>query len=131
MTEAFGLTLSNGDMAALLRRRKQALQDTGRVEFAGGIFQKLVYAFCDSPYLSQANYANTLCELTAQFYAFKSDIEDEMTDDELLDAMRDLFNQRAQGALEYLADITLSDLCRMPSSDDAGPVYNEDEDAPW
>lgn len=45
MTEAFGLTLSKGDMAALLRRREQALQDTGRVEFAGGIFQKLVYAF--------------------------------------------------------------------------------------
>lgn len=87
--------------------------------------------FCDSPYLSQANYADTLCELTALFYVFKSDIEDEMTDDELLDAMRDLFNHRAQGALEYLADITLSDLCRMQSSDDARLAYNEDEAAPW
>ena len=108
LTEAQGLTLTEGDMRALSRRREEALRDTGRVEFTGGIFRKLAYAFCDSAYITPANYADTLSELVALFYAFKSDIEDEMTDDELIEAMRRIFDGRAQGDLTYLADITLS-----------------------
>ena len=41
LTEAQGLTLTEGDMRALSRRREEALRDTGRVEFTGGIFRKL------------------------------------------------------------------------------------------
>ncbi|MEI3427955.1 MAG: DUF6323 family protein, partial [Christensenellales bacterium] len=63
-------------MRALSRRREEALRDTGRMEFTGGIFRKLAYAFCDSAYITPANYADTLSELVALFYAFKSDIED-------------------------------------------------------
>lgn len=131
ITEPFGLTLSKADRAALLNRREQALRDTGRVEFSGGIFQKLVYAFCDSPYLAQQHYADTLGVLLSLFYAFKSDLEDEMTDNDLLEAMRDIFDHRAQGSLAYLADITLSDLCRLPSHDDCRNARGEEEDTLW
>ena len=94
----------------------------------GGIFRKLAYAFCDSAYITPANYADTLSELVALFYAFKSDIEDEMTDDELIEAMRRIFDGRAQGDLTYLADITLGDLCRPQREEIA---YAEQEDDEW
>ena len=55
LTEAQGLTLTEGDMRALSRRREKALRDTRRVEFTGGIFRKLAYAFCDSAYITPAN----------------------------------------------------------------------------
>ena len=128
LTEAQDLCLTQDDMRALMHRREQALRDTGRVEFSGGIFRKLACAFCDSPYITPANYADTLSELLALFYAFKSDIEDEMTDDELIEAMRNIYDNRAQGDLTYLADITLSDLCR-PRQDEI--VYAEREDEEW
>ena len=128
LTEVQGLCLTPDDMRALTRRREEALRDTGRVEFSGGIFRKLAYAFCDSAYITPANYAETLSELVALFYAFKSDIEDEMTDDELIEAMRRIFDDRAQGDLTYLADITLSDLCR-PQQDEI--AYAEREDEEW
>ena len=119
LTEAQGLTLTEGDMRALSRRREEALRDTGRVEFTGGIFRKLAYAFCDSAYITPANYADTLSELVALFYAFKSDIEDEMTDDELIEAMQRIFDGRAQGDLTYLADITLGDYIGMTQDEAA------------
>ena len=128
LTEAQGLTLTEGDKRSLSRRREEALRDTGRVEFTGGIFRKLAYAFCDSAYITPANYADTLSELVALFYAFKSDIEDEMTDDELIEAMRRIFDGRAQGDLIYLADITLGDLCRPQREEIA---YAEQEDDEW
>ena len=128
LTEAQGLTLTEGDMRALSRRREEALRDTGRVEFTGGIFRNLAYAFCDSAYITPANYADTLSELVALFYAFKSDIEDEMTDDELIEAMRRIFDGRAQGDLTYLADITLGDLCRPQREEIA---YADQEDDEW
>ena len=118
--------------SAVSARSLQAeLADCNRLteaQFTGGIFRKLAYAFCDSAYITPANYADTLSELVALFYAFKSDIEDEMTDDELIEAMRRIFDGRAQGDLTYLADITLGDLCRPQREEIA---YADQEDDEW
>ena len=35
-----------------------------------------------------------------------------MSDDELIEAMRDVFNGVAQGSLDYLAGTSLEELCR-------------------
>lgn len=112
ISEKFGLTLSQSQMQELLTRRTQALRSTGRVEFGGGILPKLIKTFCDSPYLTQTEYAQTLEELQDLFYAFKSESGERLTDDELLGLMRWCFDGPAGGATEYLAGVCLEELCR-------------------
>lgn len=76
------------------------MKKTGRIEFAGGILPKLIYAFCDSPYIQQENYESTLAELQEAFYYFKSESLEQFTDDELIEFMVKVFNGRAQGCGE-------------------------------
>jgi len=52
-SERYGLSLSEADVEELVKCRKEALANSGRVEFAGGILPKLIYAFCDSPYIQK------------------------------------------------------------------------------
>ncbi|MEG2930610.1 MAG: DUF6323 family protein [Ruthenibacterium sp.] len=109
---AFGLALSETQMHSLAERRVDALRDTGRVEFDGGIFKKLVYAFCDSPYLSPRIYEETLSALQDSFYYYKSEAMERISDDELIEFMKLLFDGSAAGSLDFLAGTSLEELCR-------------------
>lgn len=111
-TEKFGLILSEKDIEELVQCRLEALKNTGRVEFGGGILPKLIYAFCDSPFIRQDNYETTLVELQEAFYYYKSEALDYYTDDELIEFMVVVFNGRAQGSAEYLVNTSLEALCR-------------------
>ena len=62
-TSQYGLVLSDNQINNLLERRKETLNETGRIEFREGIIDKLIREFCDSPYINQENYAKTLYEL--------------------------------------------------------------------
>ncbi len=113
MTETFGLELSEQQMEQLMVRRSEALKAAGRVELGGGVLEKLVYTFCDSPYLRQADYAETLEELQDLFYYFKTECTEQLTDDELLEAMRLIYNEAARGSLDFLAGIDRDTMCRV------------------
>lgn len=104
ITQRFGLTLSETQMENLAVHRFEALEHTGRVEFEEGILGKLIVTFCDSPYIQQSDYEPTLITLQELFYSFKKDCMEQVTDDELLKAMRLIFDEAARGSLEYLAD---------------------------
>lgn len=112
ISEAYGLTLSEPEIRELISCRAQALKDSGRVEFGGGILPKLIAAFCDSPFLEQETYGETLAELQEAFYYFKSESMERFSDDELIDFMVRVFNGRAQGSAEYLTGTSLEELCR-------------------
>ena len=129
ITARYGLTLSPETISVLLEGRRTALARTGRVEFGGGVLEKLVYAFCDSPYVSQADYGETLLTLQDLFYHFKNESADRLSDDELIEAMARTFDERAGGSLEYLAGTALEELCRglrTPAAEEA--VEEEKED---
>ena len=107
-----GLTLTEEEITELVALRGEALRNTGRVEFSGGILPKLIRAFCDSPYIDRQNYAATLGELQDAFYYFKNESEDRFSDDELITFMAKVFNGQAHGSAEVLATISLEELCR-------------------
>ena len=123
ISRRFGLSLSDDEASRLVDGRMAALKSSGRIEFAGGILPKLIYAFCDSPYIQQNEYEVTLAELQEAFYYFKSESEDRYTDDELIDFMLKVFNGRANGSTEYLIGTSLEALCRYAEDD------FDDEDA--
>lgn len=60
ITLRYGLMLTPAEAKELVATRAKALSDNGRIEFAGGVVNKLIIKFCDSPFLSQFNYADTL-----------------------------------------------------------------------
>lgn len=119
LSARFGLTLTTEELTLLAEARSNALSRLGRVELQGGILKKLAFAFCDSAFIDQHNYASTLAELIPLFYSFKNDALDEIGDDDLIAYMRSVFEGPAQGDLSYLSDITLSDLCRAARSNEA------------
>ena len=112
LTARFGLTLSETQIQSLVKRRFDALLDTGRIEFGGGILQKLVNSFCDSPYLTQENYEETITQLQDSFYYFKNESMNRISDDDLIEFMSAVFNGRAQGSLDYLSGTSLEELSR-------------------
>ena len=109
-TAGFGLTLSPEEAGKLIRCRDESLRKYGRVEFNGGILGQLVYTFCDSPYLNQDNYSEMLERLQDIFYEFKNETEDQMTDEELLNFMREQFDEVCFGDTDYLEDTCLNRL---------------------
>ena len=102
-TSEYGLILSDNQISNLLEIRKETLKETGRIEFREGIIDKLIKEFCDSPYINQENYAQTLYELIEMFYEYKNETMDLITDDELIEFMKKSFDGVAQGDLEYLS----------------------------
>lgn len=101
-TERFGLALTQEDAAKLMVARHDSLKKYHRVEFGEGILPKLQFAFCDSRYVMQEHYRETLERLQDIFYRFKNEVLDKMTDDELIACMRDQYEGVCFGSLERL-----------------------------
>ena len=112
ITVRFGLTLSGNQMRRLVEKRFASLKETGRIELGQGVLAKLIYAFCDSPYIDQDSYEDTLHMLQEIFYFFKNESMDALGDDELIHIMRRRFDNECQGSLEYLMETALEDICR-------------------
>ena len=72
-TEQFGLVLSEQDAKLILEERKDTLQKQKRVEFGEGIVPKIIYEFCDSNYIDQNNYVDTIIRLQEIFYLYKNE----------------------------------------------------------
>lgn len=111
-TARYGLQLTKAQAAELVETRTHALSQTGRIEFGGGVLEKLVEKFCDSPFLHTRNYPKTLHELTEIFYYYKNETLDLISDDDLLDFMKDSYDGVCQGSLELLSDRELYRLAR-------------------
>lgn len=137
LTGQYGLSLSETQIANLVAQRFEVLQNTGRIEFGTGVLKKLVEAFCDSVYITQENYEETLATLQELFYIYKNESLDTLSDDELIDFMRSNFDGPCQGSVEYLGDTSLETLCRNARYAKGGIAftdedeYEEDEPEDW
>lgn len=102
VTREYGLKLSEKDVKEIINTRNIALQKSGRIEFNGQIINKIITSFCDSPYISQYNYSETINELVEIFYNYKNETLDYISDDELIEIMKENFDNYCQGSLEIL-----------------------------
>ena len=107
-TERFGLALSREDAELLTEERKKTLKKEGRVEFGQGVLPKIIQVFCDSCYITQDNYTDTLVRLQEIFFLYKNEMLDEITDDELLEFMKEQFEEICFGDLDYLEGTCLN-----------------------
>lgn len=111
-TEQFGLTLSQQDAQLILENRKMVLREQKRVEFGEGIVPKIIHEFCDSDYIDQSNYVDTIIRLQEIFYLYKNEMNDEITDDELVHLMKEQYEILCFGDLDYLESTCLSDFAQ-------------------
>ncbi len=116
-TERFGLSLTEEDARMLVEKRLESLKEQQRVEFGEGILPKLIFTFCDSPYLDQGNYADIIAQLQEIFYLYKNESMDELSDDELLSLMKEAFDGECQGSLDFLQETVLEKYARKIRSD--------------
>ena len=101
-TESFGLSLSPEEARLILAERNHTLKDQKRVEVGSGILPELIREFCDSAYLTQDNYVETLIRLQEIFFLYKNEMMDEISDSELLHFMKEQFETICCGDLDYL-----------------------------
>lgn len=102
LTHEYGLRLNEDDIKEIINTRNLALEKSGRIEFNGQVINKIVMVFCDSPYISQYNYSDTINELVEIFYNYKNETLDYIGDDELIEIMKEYFENYCQGSLELL-----------------------------
>ena len=88
-TKRFGLTLCEQDAKLILEEQNHALCEPRRVEFGAGIAEKLIYEFCDSDFITPDTYVDTIIRLQKIFYLYKNEMQDEITDDELVHLMKE------------------------------------------
>ena len=106
-TQRFGLTLSQEEAELLVQDRLDSLQQQKRVEFGEGILPKIIFTFCDSQYISQDNYVETIGRLQDIFFLFKNEALDLLSDDELLQFMKEQFETICFGDADYLESTCL------------------------
>lgn len=129
VSQRYGLVLSDAQITALIKAEGETLRASGRLEFGDGILPRLTYTFCDSPFINRDGYFDILNALQDLFYTYKNELDDALTDDELLEAMRNLYHGKAQGSLEYMENIATADLLKALRSDCSDDDEDPDEDA--
>lgn len=139
LTAKFGLSLTPQDAQLILEERGHALQEQERVEFGVGITPKIICEFCDSDFICQDTYVDTVIRLQEIFYLYKNECHDEITDDELLHFMREQFETVCFGDLDYLEGTCLNIFAQAiragyrgyRSSEGYGEYIQFDEVARW
>lgn len=106
--EKYGLVLNEEEAGLILEERCSTLKEQKRVEFGEGITPRIIYEFCDSSFIDQNNYVNTIIRLQEIFYLYKNEMQDEISDDELLHFMKEQFEQTCFGDLDYLEGTCLN-----------------------
>lgn len=126
-TVQYGLTLTAEQALELVEARSQALSENGRVEFGGGVLDKLILEFCDSPYISAHNYTQTLHELLDIFYYYKNETLDLVGDDDLIKYMKTSFDGVCKGSLDLLSEQELDRFARDIRSGGGHDPFDDDD----
>ncbi len=107
-TERYGLALSRQEAELVMAEHREALREQQRIEFGAGITPKIIHMFCDSDFIGQNNYVDMIIRLQEIFYLYKNEMQDEITDDKLLNFMKEQFEEVCFGDLEYLESTCLN-----------------------
>ncbi len=125
-TAPAGLILSQSQVIALVSARDRALNGTGRVELGGGVVEKLILAFYDSPFFQPDQAVETFEGLLEIFYYLKNETFDSIGDSDLIAFLREHFDGECKGSLELLQGVSLDRLVRRIHG-----AVQQDEAAPW
>lgn len=110
ITERYGLVLSKKQITNLIKNRNIILKELGRIEIGSGALEEIIYEFCDSLYIDKTNYYNNLIELTRIFYLYQDELNNKLTDEQIIKYMKDNFDNICCGSVEILESECLDKL---------------------
>lgn len=114
----YGLLLSEEEARELSDTRNTALTENERIEIGVGAVEKIIRRFCTSHYVTQENYSYVLNEVTALFYYIKTDTEDRISDNDLIEELFRRFELRCNGSVDTLVSVEGERIIRMVNSGD-------------
>lgn len=103
--EKLGLMLTQEQAKELTAAFRTALRSSGRAEPGRSILPLLTETFAGSPYIGAGDLVRCISELQDVFFFFKNELPD-IPDEELLSALRMLYDGRAGGDAELLASFS-------------------------
>ena len=102
ISSGYGLVLTEDDAHSLSQMRNRSVKENDRVEIGEGAVPEIVKKFCKSRFITQENYAYILEELTYLFYYIKTEVDDRITDTELIDELFSRFELECRGDIDTL-----------------------------
>ena len=129
----YGLVLTPKQAGMLVQAGKDAISTEYRIEFGSSATVKIIDKFCESVYVSQSDYADTIAALIDVFYEAKNESEDSLTDDEVIDIMFYFFENVSNGSIDLLQNRDMDYLCRnirhkAKNIFDPNSRYDEDDE---
>lgn len=128
-----GCNLSNREVEEVVRTEAACLAESGRICFGEGASALLIRAFSDSAYFT-GNVANTLMDLVESFYEMRDDLPAQVTDQEIVEALRDCFDGEAAGDVGLALSLSKDSLSSCEGiraygiTDEDGLLYRWDPD---
>ncbi|MCT4686913.1 DUF6323 family protein [Vallitalea sp.] len=111
-TVKYGLTLSKHEIMQIIDVRNDLLRGYGRIELGTEVINKLIKSFYNSSYIQQDMYMSTLMELQEVFYYMKNETEDNLSDDEIIEILREFFEDYCKGSIELLQGREIENFAR-------------------
>lgn len=102
VSQEYGLMLTPEDAKELSEIRERSLKDNERLEIGLGAMDGIIRRFSRSSFINQENYAYVIAEVTDLFYYIKTETDDKVSDNELLDELYLRFEQRCRGSVDLL-----------------------------
>lgn len=129
ISKEYGLVLSEEDAVELSETRSKALVDNDRIEIGVGAIAEIIKRFSKSRYVNADDYTYVLNEITEIFYYIKTETDDKVDDDELLDELFKRFELNCRGSMDLLLGREAERLIRKINSGENYGRWYAREDA--
>lgn len=115
-TRQNGLVLSAEDARDLSDLRVAALRENERIEMGSGAVMDIIRRFSTSHFIMEENYAYVLHEVTNMFYYIKTEVEDRISDRDLIEELFTRFELQCQGSIDTLENREVGRIIRKVNS---------------
>lgn len=123
----YNLTITKEKAIYIVNSLNGALKDSGRIEFGESAAIKITKKLCSSPYVHNSDFEKVIGQFLELFFLTKNDIENALTDDELIGFMVKSFNGKCEGSIIKLTD-KLQELTRKVNSGKEIKLENDEKD---
>lgn len=106
-SEKYGLKLSNQDVQDLLESRERVLKDYERTETSADALKNIIEYFCESSYLQQDEYTETIADIQTLYYHLLNDQEG-VPDAAIIEVLKRLYDNECKGSIILLKDALLN-----------------------
>ena len=121
-TAEHGIVLTEKDCVDIAECRFESLKENERIEIGLGATERIIEEFSESGYVNQNNFRETVEGLLECFYMIKTETDDKVSDDDVMEFLKYLFEYEAGGDVSKIYDsVALDEFIRGKNGFNAAP----------